>query len=60
MEKKIVKVEEVTEEKKEKFQKAKSVGRTILKVAGGILLGVLAFYGILIANPNLGRVINIK
>lgn len=56
MGKKIIKVEEVPEEKKEKFQKAKSVGKTILKVAGGILLSVLAFYGILILNPNLGRV----
>ncbi len=56
MGKKIIKVEEVPEEKKEKFQKTKSVGKTILKVAGGILLSVLTFYGILILNPNLGRV----
>jgi hypothetical protein len=60
MEKKIIKVEEVPEEKKEKFAKAKSIGKTILKVAGGILLSVLAFYGILIANRDILRVTLIK
>ena len=59
MERKIVKVEEVPEEKRDKFEKARSVGKTILKVAGGVILGVLAFYGLLIANRDIGRVSSI-
>ena len=58
MEKKITKIEEVPEEKKETFKKAKSFGKTVLKIAGGIALGILALYGFLIVNRDIGRVVS--
>lgn len=60
MERKILKIKEVPKEKEGLFQKAKSVGKSVLKVAGGILLSVLTFYGILAINPDLGRVVRFK
>ena len=44
MERKIVKVEEVTDKKREFFDKAKKVAKTVLKIAGGL---IIALYGYL-------------
>ncbi len=43
MEKKIIKVEEVSEEKKSSFEMAKKIGKTILKVAGALVLGLYGY-----------------
>ncbi len=60
MKRKIVKIEEAPKEKEGLVEKAKSVGKTVLKVAGGILLSILTFYGILAINPDLGRVVRFR
>ena len=38
-----MKIEEVSEEKRSAFEIAKSVGKTILKVAGALVLGIYGY-----------------
>lgn len=57
MERKIVKIEEVPEEKKGLFKVAKAVGKATLKAIGGIIAAIVSFYAFLALNPDIGRVV---